>query len=535
MYIAPKGKTHNLLDYTTNATATNLRKYQWDYIHNPENIVGIFEDDSEGEAFRQKGTDMQAICDPFLLNKINERKIFYTPDLQKIDLGKLQNARANKFYTLQDTTISARGTVNGFIKDGKQYVMLYGENTLKVKRFEHSEGDEIPIEDILYTGEETPQIVNIDCENGEIWLDDSTEKYGFECSECEYSDVPCADLLVKYKDSPLLKSDFFRRAILENPCLLEKGGLTIHFPDNLLPQEESDLSKFTAIAIGGTLLSTVGAITLFEAILEPMVDAAVIVANSSGTELAVNALVEEVSLFSQFVQKTYLWFTLGTASSYGTQLYSNYAFYGNWSESFGKVDLVDAVADGSLFAVTMGISSGANLLVNGKQVVIYKNIVNTQNAYVFTIEFVKATFDYQLESSELKSVFNNKKSDYEVFCNFLFSMVGSKLTNGLQNTLIKWSNTDILNTKAYKALSSEEKRLANKINTIVKSEGFKNAINVETSALNKFIQDFASKEIKFYFKKDSIEEVSVTLEEYIQKQMNMPVDNTNINNFIVKP
>jgi len=79
MYIAPKGKTHNLLlsetgfcanifatktvvepipiftsgDYTTDVTATNLRKYQWDYIHNPENIVGIFEDDSEGE---MKGT-----------------------------------------------------------------------------------------------------------------------------------------------------------------------------------------------------------------------------------------------------------------------------------------------------------------------------------------------------------------------------------------------------------------------------------------------------------------------------------------------
>jgi len=37
-------------DNTTDATVTNLRKYQWDYIHNPENIVGLFEDDSEGEA-----------------------------------------------------------------------------------------------------------------------------------------------------------------------------------------------------------------------------------------------------------------------------------------------------------------------------------------------------------------------------------------------------------------------------------------------------------------------------------------------------
>ena len=38
-------------DYITPSTqnpATNLRKYQWDYIHHPESMIGIFQDDAEG-------------------------------------------------------------------------------------------------------------------------------------------------------------------------------------------------------------------------------------------------------------------------------------------------------------------------------------------------------------------------------------------------------------------------------------------------------------------------------------------------------
>jgi len=82
MYIAPKGKTHNLMDYTTDATATNLRKYQWDYIHNPENIVGIFEDDSEGES----------VSIPDLLKSIRQANLDYKKIITIMQDGCPENA-----------------------------------------------------------------------------------------------------------------------------------------------------------------------------------------------------------------------------------------------------------------------------------------------------------------------------------------------------------------------------------------------------------------------------------------------------------
>ncbi len=47
-YVASQGATTNLMDYSNNATSTDLYKYQWDYIHNPEFVV-FRGDDEEGE------------------------------------------------------------------------------------------------------------------------------------------------------------------------------------------------------------------------------------------------------------------------------------------------------------------------------------------------------------------------------------------------------------------------------------------------------------------------------------------------------
>jgi len=47
LYQASQGITQNLMDYNTQST--NLRKFQWDYVHDPESMIGIFEDDDEGD------------------------------------------------------------------------------------------------------------------------------------------------------------------------------------------------------------------------------------------------------------------------------------------------------------------------------------------------------------------------------------------------------------------------------------------------------------------------------------------------------
>jgi hypothetical protein len=51
-YIANQSTTQNLMDYvqpSSSNTANNLRKYQWDFIHDPEKMIGLFEDDEEGQ------------------------------------------------------------------------------------------------------------------------------------------------------------------------------------------------------------------------------------------------------------------------------------------------------------------------------------------------------------------------------------------------------------------------------------------------------------------------------------------------------
>ncbi|MEQ8812303.1 MAG: hypothetical protein RIE59_24760, partial [Imperialibacter sp.] len=42
----PQSQTNNLMDYTPNGTA--LYKYQWDYVHDPVNVVTLFDGDEEG-------------------------------------------------------------------------------------------------------------------------------------------------------------------------------------------------------------------------------------------------------------------------------------------------------------------------------------------------------------------------------------------------------------------------------------------------------------------------------------------------------
>lgn len=64
----PEGSSDNLMDYTDNETATRLHKYQWDYIHDPEGGLYLFQDEEEGAEVTYG-----------LIEKINENSAQATP------------------------------------------------------------------------------------------------------------------------------------------------------------------------------------------------------------------------------------------------------------------------------------------------------------------------------------------------------------------------------------------------------------------------------------------------------------------------
>lgn len=279
----PEKSTKNLMDY---ANGTELWKYQWDLIHNPEMILFDAFDEEEGAAFRENGTDLQTICDESVLEIINRSKIFYTPDLQKIDLDKINGASANRFYTINDVTVDARGTVNGFVKDDKQYVMVYGASSKRVKKFKHKVDDEILIDQLLYEGNAEPQLVYIDCINSNVWLSNNETKYDFECVECETSDIPCADLLNKYKDSPIMQSHILRTAILKDPCILENPFV----PNGEGLGYETEFMKGLNTMVGAGLAAAFAPVVI-EFILVPSLEAAL----PQLTNVAAGVTTEELS------------------------------------------------------------------------------------------------------------------------------------------------------------------------------------------------------------------------------------------------
>ncbi len=124
-YIAPEGKTQNLMDYTNGAT--ELWKHQWDKIHNPQDILfGFMVDEEEGESIKHgidmiKGQDYAYIarCD----YKENNSDIgISTEELYKY-IGKSEHG-----YSFG--TIKVNDFIEGFRIEPTEVILIFSNNHL---------------------------------------------------------------------------------------------------------------------------------------------------------------------------------------------------------------------------------------------------------------------------------------------------------------------------------------------------------------------------------------------------------------------
>ncbi|MBL3658568.1 fibronectin type III domain-containing protein [Fulvivirga sediminis] len=117
-YVTGKGQTNgNLMDYPV---GKSLRKYQWDYIHNPESMIGWFEDDQESE--------MEGDANSITLEELSFDNLFETNFEQGEDYafsapsGKLWKPTGNITNLKFNPTT---GTLVEFEQDGKLYMALF--------------------------------------------------------------------------------------------------------------------------------------------------------------------------------------------------------------------------------------------------------------------------------------------------------------------------------------------------------------------------------------------------------------------------
>lgn len=105
-YVAFQGTTNNLMDYTS--TSTDLYKYQWDFIHNPEFVI-FRGDDEEGE--------FNFIIEP-ILKSIREANLKKESNLKlSVRAGSYKTADVSlNSYLLKYIGLDASGTAVEFLE-----------------------------------------------------------------------------------------------------------------------------------------------------------------------------------------------------------------------------------------------------------------------------------------------------------------------------------------------------------------------------------------------------------------------------------
>lgn len=109
-----KGTTDNVMDY---GSGTMLFKYQWEYVHDPQHVIGLFEDDEDSKSYK-------LIVDDGFLNKDQKTFSFLTYNGKIITLEKARLADVTLNYGTTDFKMTASqvpGVLQKFTLDDKTY------------------------------------------------------------------------------------------------------------------------------------------------------------------------------------------------------------------------------------------------------------------------------------------------------------------------------------------------------------------------------------------------------------------------------
>jgi len=98
-FIANQGETDNLMDYSQ---GNHLHKQQWDYIHHPQDVIGWFEDDEEGEEKVRSNGILIASFENSLLkpSKISINYRLHEWRKKMKELYNIENANLNDYQLL---------------------------------------------------------------------------------------------------------------------------------------------------------------------------------------------------------------------------------------------------------------------------------------------------------------------------------------------------------------------------------------------------------------------------------------------------
>jgi hypothetical protein len=256
-----EGTTQNLMDYTN---GTELWKYQWDLIHNPETIVLGALDEEEGAMLTMPLLQVNWTSSPPVTEGL-----FLSPGGMPIGLtGISELALLKSAESGIDARTVLKSVLYGFAKGEQRYFANFSggrftgyflEGTISEKDvYTDTDGTTY---NMIQAGRYDVTLLGIDAQapttrqvDNNLWYDQPDwNNYTAQGTQItiidDYTFMPCGSLLREYKDSPLMESHVLKTAILKNPCVLKNP--TLHFGGDV--PESQWMKEFNMVF--GTMLN----------------------------------------------------------------------------------------------------------------------------------------------------------------------------------------------------------------------------------------------------------------------------------------
>jgi TANFOR domain-containing protein len=145
--VLDSASTDNLMDYKK---GKRLLKFQWDHIHNPEMVVGLFEDDEDGASVSETGLEQVArIINTLNCGYVNNHQtadLHYGSTRFEVNLGKLASMLNSGAPIIASEEFKNAQLVVWFGGYSiSEPFLTYNDITLKLSEYKYSEGSKIII------------------------------------------------------------------------------------------------------------------------------------------------------------------------------------------------------------------------------------------------------------------------------------------------------------------------------------------------------------------------------------------------------
>ncbi len=190
-------------------------------------------------------------------------------------------------------------------------------------------------------------------------------------------------------------------------------------------------------------------------------------------------------------------FIIGAAISGGMNVTIQTFMHGDLEKGIQHVDWISVASDGAINTMTGGVGFFRTLFSKSSTVNVIKG------TSIVTIKLLSATTSLDFSDKgnlKIKSVFNNDKSLFEVATSLILDFAGDYSAEQIKSLTKAWAKSDKLPSN-FAPKTKEEKELINKLDKLVKSEGFEATVDNSNSFMSNFIDAVVASKFNFEVQK----------------------------------